>query len=361
MNPAPDAVALTRSLVRIPSTSSSAGQQDIFDLVGAQLAAAGLTIRADPAAPRRYLLAYTRQAAPLLLFVCHVDTVPAGDTARWTHHPLSGEVVSQRIIGRGASDMKGGLAAAVTALLNTVRGDVSCGLLLTADEEIGCAGARAAAGALSALPVGAVIIPESTANDVLLAHRGALWLRLTARGLAAHGGTPERGRNALLELAAALVDIDTRLPRRYHRELGTSTVNAGTMNAGTTINIVPDLADASLDIRYVEADEPDAVHAWLAAEHPGIEVAVQQQLPPVLSRADDPWIRTLPTVPAAHPVAPYFTDASALGEALPGRPIVIWGPGGPEQAHAVNESVDTRSVRRAVELYGQALSAWPPG
>jgi succinyl-diaminopimelate desuccinylase len=355
---APDAVTLTRSLVRIPSASSSAGQQDIFDLVGTQLAAAGFTIRADRAAPRRYLLAHTQQAVPMLLFVCHVDTVPAGDTARWTHDPLSGEVVNGRIIGRGASDMKGGLAAAVTALVNTVRDHVSCGLLLTADEEIGCLGARAAAGALSVLPVGAVIIPESAANDVLLGHRGALWLRLTARGLAAHGGTPERGRNALLELAAALVDIDIRLPRRYSRELGTTTVNVGTMAAGTTINIVPDLADASLDIRYVEADEPAALHAWLAAEHPGIDVGVQQQLSPVLSRADNPWIAALPTVPAVHPVAPYFTDASALGEALPGRPIVIWGPGEPEQAHAINESVDTGCVQRAVKLYGQALGAW---
>ncbi|MGH3259371.1 MAG: M20 family metallopeptidase [Streptosporangiaceae bacterium] len=344
--------------MRVPSASSTTGQQDIFDLAGSQLATAGFTIRADPAAPRRYLLAHTPQPGPMLLFVCHVDTVPAVGTARWTHDPLSGELVNGRIVGRGSSDMKSGLAAAVTALVNAQRDHVSCGMLLTADEEIGCQGARAAAEALRTVPVGAVIIPESTSNEVTLGHRGALWLRLTARGRAAHGSTPELGRNALLELAATLLDIDACLPRRQHKALGTTTVNVGTMTAGSTVNIVPDLADASLDIRYIDADEPAAIQTWLATEHPRIEARVQAQLPPVLSRADDSWIRTLPAATAAHPAAPYFTDASALAEVLPGRPIVIWGPGQPEQAHAVNESVDSRYIQCAVQYYGRALAAW---
>ena len=361
MSKPPDAVDLTQRLVRVPSTSSTSGQQHIFDLVGSQLATAGFTIRADPAAPRRYLLAHTSQPEPMLLFACHVDTVPAGDATRWTLGPLSGELVDGRIVGRGSSDMKSGLAAAVTALANAQRNQISCGLLLTADEEIGCRGARAAVEALRAVPVGAVIVPESTSNDVLLGHRGAVWLRLTARGRAAHGGTPELGRNALLELAATLLDIDSRLPRRQHKTLGTTTVNVGTMTSGTTVNIVPDLADASLDIRYVDADEPAAIHTWLAAEHPRTEARVQEQLSPVLSRANDPWISTLPAAASGHSVAPYFTDASALAEVLPGRPIVIWGPGQPEQAHTVNESVDSQYIQRAVQLYGQALGAWQVG
>ena len=225
-----------------------------------------------------------------------------GDTARWTHHPLSGEVVSQRIIGRGASDMKGGLAAAVTALLNTVRGDVSCGLLLTADEEIGCAGARAAAGALSALPVGAVIIPESTANDVLLAHRGALWLRLTARGLAAHGGTPERGRNAL---------PGTRRGASRHRP---------GCPAATTGNWEPARSTPARSTRARRSisSPTSPMPAWTSAtSRPMNQMPFTRgwppnilgskspctAAPPVLSRADDPWIRTLPTVRDADPAA----------------------------------------------------------
>lgn len=353
----PDPVSLTRDLVQIASPSSGSGQQDVFDLVAAELTAAGFTVRADHAAPRRYLLATTLHSQPMFLFACHADTVPAGDSRQWTHDPLGGDLTAGRITGRGASDMKGGLAAAVTALAKAAAGNVSCGLLLTADEEIGCLGARAASRALAAASIGAVIVPESTANEVRLSHRGALWLRLTAQGRAAHGSTPELGRNALLDLAAALIDIDARLPRRDHSELGTTTVNIGTMTAGTSVNIVPDFAEATIDVRYVDADEPTAIHAWLAAEHPGIGITVQRQLLPVLGPTGDPWIRRLPAPLSARPV-PYFTDAAEIVKVLGHRPVVIWGPGQPELAHSVNESVAAESVQDAVGMYSRALDAW---
>jgi succinyl-diaminopimelate desuccinylase len=294
----------------------------------------------------------------MLLFACHADTVPVGDGAQWARDPLGGDLVRGRITGRGASDMKGGLAAAVTALKTAAAGNVSCGLLLTADEEIGCLGARAAVQALKAESIGAVIIPESTGNDVRLGHRGALWLRLTARGRAAHGSTPELGRNALLDLAAALTDLDARLPRRHREELGTTTVNIATMTAGTSVNIVPDRAEATVDVRYVDGDEPTAIGGWLAAEHPRIGVSVLRRLRPVLSPSDDPWIRALPAELSACP-APYFTDAAELVAVLARRPVVIWGPGQPELAHAVDESVGVEDVQRAAGMYGRVLTAWP--
>ena len=359
-----DPVELTSNLVRLASVSLSTGQQDVFDLVAAEMGAAGFDITEDAAIPRRYLLTTSPHPGPVLLFACHADTVPGGNTKQWTRHPFSGEVDDERIHGRGASDMKGGLAAAVTALATAAAypGSVSCGLLLTADEEIGCLGAAAAvaAGALANVPLGAVIIPESTANEIRLGHRGALWLSLTAHGQAAHGSMPELGRNALLTLARALTDIDARLPRPGSDHLGTTSVNVATMSAGQATNIVPDLASASIDIRYVESGQPDSIRAWLAREHPGIVLTTNRQLSPILADGDDPWIRTLPARLTGHP-APYFTDASALLPALAGTPLVIWGPGQPERAHAINEYVEARNVRRAAHLYGQVLDAWRRG
>lgn len=184
-----------------------------------------------------------------------MDTVPEGDPARWSRDPLDGGIVADRIVGRGASHMKGGLAACVTALAAAARNRVPCGLLLTTDEETGCHGARAAADVLRPIAVGAVVVPESTDNNVLLGHRGALWIRLTVRGVAAYGSTPYPGRNALIPVAAAALDAETNLPVRRHPVLGATTVNVGTMSAGVAPNIVPDRAEAGFDVRYVDAAE----------------------------------------------------------------------------------------------------------
>jgi succinyl-diaminopimelate desuccinylase len=296
----------------------------------------------------------------MLLFACHADTVPFGDPTTWTHDPLSGAITDGRLFGRGSSDMKGGLAAALTAVIGAAGQGIPCAILITADEEIGCLGARAAVTALSGLDIGAVVIPESTDNDVLLGHRGALWIRLTARGTAAHSSTPHLGRSALLPLAACVLDVDTRLPRRNHPMLGETSVNIGTMTAGTATNIVPDHATATLDIRFPHPDDPATALDWIARAHPLIDATVETRLPAVLTSPDDPWVQSLPAACAAQPTCAYFTDAAILTRALPTVPIIIWGPGDPTQPHTGNESVHTARITEACSLYHHTLMNWPP-
>jgi succinyl-diaminopimelate desuccinylase len=354
-----DAVAMTQRLVRIESQSTQPGQQDVLDLVQAQLSGSGLAILSDGNRPRRYLFACTEShASPVLLFACHADTVPLGAPNEWTHDPLSGELVDGRVYGRGTSDMKSGLAACLAALVAPGRDDVPRALLLTTDEETGCLGARAASDALRAVDVGAVVIPEPTNNAVLIGHRGALWLRLRARGLAAHGSTPHLGRNALLSLASAVLDIEAHLPRREHPVLGVTTVNVGRFSAGVAVNVVPDLAEAQLDIRYVEPGEVADVRQWLGDRHPTIESHVDVELPPVMTDPADPWVGSLSAARESVLVAPYFTDGSVLTGILPRVPIVICGPGRPDQAHCVDEHVEAAQIERAVTCYLATLDGW---
>lgn len=357
------AVLLAQELVRIDTTSTTTGQRAAFSLVAHLLAASGYDVQVDSAASASgyplHLTAAPPTAAnePLLLFACHVDTVPTGDPHLWGRPPLSGELGGGRLHGRGASDMKAGLGAALAVL--AAHPDRNSALLLTADEEIGCLGAAAAGEKLSRLPVAAVVVPEPTDNRVLLGHRGALWLQLTARGTAAHGSTPSLGRNALLDLARALPDVEARLPRATDAVLGATTVNVATMAAGTAPNVVPDHAQAQIDVRYVHPEERQAILGWLKEQHPRLDVTVITDIPPVRTDPGDPWVRSLP-VPAEQAAAPYFTDAALLGLLFPAVPVVIWGPGHVDQAHVRDEYATVDNIHRAAAWYGDTTRAWSP-
>src|SRR5918998_1398967 len=152
-------------------------------------------------------------------------------------------------------------------------------LLLTSDEEIGSQGAAAAAAAVAELPVGAVVVPEATGNQVVLGHKGALWLAVRTAGRAAHGSTPERGHNAVLDLAALLGRAGGQLPLRTDPFLGTETWNPGVVAGGTVPNVVPDRAEVLVDQRTVA--DGDALLRWWREQPEGADVAVRVGLPPV--------------------------------------------------------------------------------
>lgn len=290
----------------------------------------------------------------VLLFACHVDTVPAGDAALWTHPPLSAAVEAGVLHGRGSSDMKSGLAASMIAVLEAIDAGAPVALVVTTGEEAGCLGAPAAAHLLEGLEVGAVVIPESTDNQVALGHRGAYWLTVATAGVAAHGSTPERGRNAVLALASVLGTLDD-LPLRDHPQLGAESVNVGVFSGGDVHNIVPAHAQAAIDHRVTDPDV-SALHTWWSARVD--DVRVDLELDPVWSAAEDRWIRSLPAEIAPDPVR-YFTDASILVRHLPpDTPIVIWGPGDPTTVHSVDEHVSIAAVERSLDLFRSAIGGW---
>ena len=157
-----------------------------------------------------------------ICFAGHMDTVPLG-IRRWEKDPFSGEVEDDRIYGRGASDMKGGLAAMVIAALRlSKRSKRKAGmtLVLTAGEETGCQGAYHLARLDNVLSeAGTVIVGEPTANYPLVGHKGALWLEIRTSGVTAHGSMPEQGDNAIYK--AALKGESAREPLgEWHRKSG---------------------------------------------------------------------------------------------------------------------------------------------
>ena len=354
-----DALSLLRELVGRTTVSGDAGpQRDALGLVTEVLLADAphleVTTGPEPDQPWTLLRTPTDPARPQLLLACHVDTVPVPDPGSWQRDPFGADLDGGRVWGRGASDMKAGLVAAAAALA-AADPQTPVALLLTSDEEIGSKGAAAAAIALAEQRIGAVIVPEATGNEVVLGHRGALWLAVRTAGRAAHGSTPERGHNAVLDLVALLGRAGGALPLRTDPFLGTETWNPGVVAGGTVPNVVPDRAEVLVDMRTVADAAP--LLTWWRDQPEVAEVDVRVDLPPVGTPADDPWVTTLPA-PVRPAPATYFTDASVLAPVASGAPIVVWGPGTPAVMHAVDEYVELAELEQAVEAFTAVAEHW---
>jgi succinyl-diaminopimelate desuccinylase len=354
-----DAVPLLRELVGRTTVSGEAGPQRdalgfVTEVLREQAPHLEVITGPDPDQPWTLLRTPTDPGRPQLVLACHVDTVPVPDAGSWQRDPFGADLDGGRVWGRGASDMKAGLAAAAAAVA-AADPQTPVALLLTSDEEIGSKGAAAAAAALAAQRVGAVIVPEATGNQVVLGHRGALWLAVRTAGRAAHGSTPERGHNAVLDLVALLGRAGGQLPLRTDPFLGTETWNPGVVAGGTVPNVVPDRAEVLVDMRTVGDAGP--LLGWWRAQPEVAEVDVRVDLPPVGTPADDPWVAGLPAAVLPAP-ATYFTDASVLAPAVRGAPIVVWGPGTPAVMHARDEYVEVAELEQAVAAFGEVVARW---
>jgi succinyl-diaminopimelate desuccinylase len=358
-------IALLRDLVAIDSTSGTAGEGAVLSRVASEFdgveEARVAFARGVDGEPTALLVSPTTVASDgrLLVFASHADVVPVTDATAWSHDPFGSVVVGDRLYGRGSSDMKSGLAASVVAVRDLLRSGAPVALAVSTGEEVGCLGAPAVVDLLAGHRVGAVVVPESTDGRVVLGHRGALWLTVRTSGVAAHGSTPERGHNAILDLVAVLGRLDD-LPLRAHADLGRETVNVGVVSGGSVPNIVPDACEARIDLRVVRDDVDDLVGWW--RDQPEVtDVRVDLDLAAVWTPRDHPWLAGL-GAPVSEAPASYFTDASVLVRSLDdGVPVVVWGPGDPTVVHTVDESVSIDAVVRAVPQYRHAGERWAAG
>ncbi|BDG59283.1 M20 family metallopeptidase [Caldinitratiruptor microaerophilus] len=382
-----DVVALCQDLIRIRTVNPPGDEGPAAEYVARRLREAGLEVEVLGHGPgRASVIGRLRGSggAPALLLSGHLDTVPVGDQP-WSRDPFAGEVADGRIWGRGAADMKGGVAAmlaAVEAVAAACRsedpGGGPGGLRLqgdllfaaTAGEEVDSLGAAAAARRLAGTPVQAIVIGEPSGNDVYIAEKGALWLELVTHGRTAHGSSPELGRNAVMMMVTLLAELDRlEIPHTPHPLLGTLSRSVGTVAGGVKTNVVPDRCVATVDMRTVPGQDHGAIVravegliADLARRHPGFraEVRVVNDRRPVVTDPAHPAVQAfLDAAGAVRGRRPeptgvrYYTDATELVPVL-GAPMIICGPGDPRLAHQPDESVEVDRLVEAARIYALA-------
>jgi succinyl-diaminopimelate desuccinylase len=366
-----DPVELTRQLIRIDTVNPTAPEAPASEHLARLLEEGGFAVSRHEFAPGRTSLVarHGAGAGPPLCFAGHIDTVPLG-SARWTRDPFGAEIADGKLYGRGASDMKSGVAAIVCAALDVAAAEprAELAVVVVAGEETGCEGSAhlaRTAGALS--PAGALVVAEPTGNRPLVGHKGALWLEVRTRGVTAHGSMPEKGVNAVYAAARAIARLEGfRFDVASDPLLGRPTLNVGTIRGGLNVNSVPDEAVFTIDVRTTPALTNDAARDALARLL-GAEAEIGTLVDVASLRADpaDPWVREVYAVAAAHldappepESAPYFTDASMLTPAFGGVPTVILGPGELGLAHQTDEWCLVSRIRDATEIYRELARRW---
>lgn len=364
---------MARKLIAMNTVNPPGTERACAEYIGRMLEDAGFTVAYYQFDTDRVSLV-ARLAGngntPPLCLSGHLDTVPLG-TAPWRRDPFRGEIEGDRIYGRGASDMKGGVAAMLLAALRMSRlPALKSGLTLvfTAGEETGCQGAMHLAGLKTVLgTAGAMIVGEPTSNYPMIGHKGALRLEVWTKGVSAHGSMPEQGDNAIHKAADAVMrlkDLDFGVPP--HPLLGGPTLNIGTISGGMSINSVPDQASLGVDIRLVPGQKAEDVLELVRSALSGeVQIMVMEQAGSIATDHAHPFVQSvyedMEALLSKRPqpaTAPYFTDASVLTPAFGHPPTLIMGPGELTMAHKTDEFCQVSKIEEALEAYTIIARRW---
>ena len=357
------------ALVRLPSVNpsldaTSRGEGALAAFVAGFLRDAGFQVREEPVLPGRpnvvATLGQPSAARPALLLECHLDTVPLGGMA----DGFAPTVRDGALYGRGACDVKGGLAAMMLALARHAGAARPLVFWGAVDEEHDFSGVRALAG--RGLAAAGAVVAEPTGLVPVVAHQGNLRLEVVARGRAAHTARPDLGDNAILH-AARLVDrlhegFAARFAGVGHPLSGPARWSATQIATDNPVNVIPDRCRLGVDVRLPPGLDGQAVLDWL--ERALADAGVPAEARPL--RPADPALDTDPGAavalwaleasgavlgqPVAPAGAPYSTDASKI-TALTGVPAIVLGPGDIAFAHTARERIALAEVAAAVEVY----------
>jgi len=381
-----DVIELTSQLVQIPSLNPmgrpvtgpeyfEAGVTDFLQGLAERL---GLSWERHVAMPGRDniligLRPHPAAHRPLVLFEVHQDTVPVDGMSI---DPYAAEVRDGRIYGRGACDVKGGMAAMWCALaqLSSLPAAQQPNLVLacTVNEENGFDGVRHLCqhwqrqdSQILARRPDLAIVAEPTELDVVVTHKGTVRWRCHTRGRAAHSSNPAAGQNAIYRMHAVLAALEqyaqSGLPAGQPQPLlGHPTLSVGTISGGISVNTVPDLCTVEIDRRLLPGESPlaawDHVRNYVASR---VDVTHEHEEPylrsPGLPATDNqPLAAALSLAAKRHGAAgeligvPFGTDAGVLAAAS--VPSVVFGPGSIEQAHTRDEWISLDSLPRAVSI-----------
>lgn len=410
----PDVVHLLAELVRIPSVNPMGRplQGDIYyeHRLSAFLEALfrqwGLPVERHPVAPGRDNVVTCVEGDPpplrggrIVMFEAHQDTVPVDGM---TIEPFNPRIEAGRLYGRGACDIKGGLAAMLAAVARLAEekppGRPTVVLACTVNEEHGFTGAAHWAATYAGTPPDsghgpepvppggrtallprvpdAAIVAEPTELDVVVAHKGAVRWRATTHGRATHSSQPHLGRNAIYRMAEVLRCLEGyaehEVPQlAQHPLCGRPTLSVGLIQGGLSVNTVPDWCTIEIDRRVLPVEDPRQ-----ALEH--CLTYLRQELSDDFPLTHEPpFMLTRGLADGANTAlaerlgglarrragrgttigVPYGTDAPHF--AATGCPTVVFGPGSIDQAHTADEWIDLWQLQAAAEiLYELVAEPW---
>ena len=366
------AIDLTQDLIRYETINPPGNEAPCARHLGRILEGAGFQTRYfEMGENRENLIAHLGghgEQRPIC-FTGHTDVVPLG-ALPWSVPPFAAEIADGKIFGRGSTDMKGGVAAFVSAavkLAPRLRETPGIVLVITAGEERGCEGSNFLVREGVLPKAGAMVVAEPTSNRLLAGHKGVLWLEALAKGVTAHGSMPSEGVNAVYKAARAALALEHfDFAADGHAVLGHPTLNIGWFRGGLNINSVPDEARFGVDVRLVPGvDRSQLLQRFTDATSGEVAFEVMGTSDPVWTDPSDAWIaevaaiaQSVTGVAPAIGGAPYFTDAAALKPGMGNPPTIILGPGEPAMAHQTDEFCSIQKIEQSEAIYSQTIARW---
>ncbi len=312
---------------------------------------------------------------PRLVYICHMDTVTLGDGWDAGIAPLGAVVRDGKLYGRGACDMKGGLACAIAALVHTLERVASDGalprrgfsLICSVDEEDFMRGSEAA---IDAGWVGSrewVLDTEPTDGQIQVSHKGRTWFEIEMAGVTAHASQPWKGADAV----AAMAEVVCSLRRTFatlplHEELGPSTITFGQIEGGYRPYVVPDHAKVWVDMRLTPPTDTAAATRMVEQAIVAAEAAVPGCHGSYTATGDRPAIERDPASPllaalkraaddvtGADTTVGFFTgytDTAVIAGKTGNRNCMSYGPGSLALAHKPNEYVPHADINRCQQV-----------
>lgn len=365
-----EALELLRSLIKTNTVNPPGNEKELAVNLAALLNSEGIEAKTVEVLPGRDNLIVKMAGEnhdKLLAATGHLDTVPPGGV-KWEHDPFEAEVIDGKLYGRGSSDMKAGDAAFLYAMIKlkragiTPRQDVI--FIGTVSEENGSLGAKAFLEAGGMEKVDALLVCEPSSNELDVAHKGAVWVKIKFYGKTAHGSMPELGINAVSRAAKFIAAIDAqKFTVKPDDILGMPSCSVNICQGGVTTNVVPDYCEVNLDFRTIPGqtsqDIREFVEKALAEAAKGdkdfkAELEILSDLPAVRCPEGASILTALDKAAGRQHVrrgVRFYTDASTLVGNYPEKQVVVYGPGLSELAHQPNEYCEVEQFERFTETY----------
>ena len=319
-----------------------------------------------------------KKSDKVVLLNGHYDVVPPGDRSKWEHDPFSGKIFEDKVYGRGATDMKGGLAV-IMQVFKEIADKVPYNLIFTAvpDEETG--GEKGTKYLAEKYNPTLVLISEPSSSDSInIGEKGLLQIKLVSRGKVAHGSLPSLGENAIMKLVRDLVslekikDVEIKIPDELKEALIAKvpeiakndairiSFNPGVIKGGVKVNVVPDYAEAEVDMRIppgIKSDEALQIVKSLVYFSSVVPLDISE--PNYTSPNNIFVVKLEETIKRVLNITPtkYIITGATDGRYFryKGIPVIVYGPGEIGLAHAYNEYVTLKELRNSYMVIKEFL------
>ena len=371
-------IKILQDLIQINSVNGN--ELEVAEYLHKLFAKSNLEAKIDDFGNKRAnLVLDVGQGEKVLGLTGHMDTVALGNEDKWSYLPLEAKIDGDRLYGRGAADMKSGLAALAIAIielsdLEKISGHIR--FIATAGEEYGTPGANRLRDLGVAKDLDALVVGEATNGDIIYAHSGSFNYRIVSRGKSVHSSTPELGNNALdalVDFAAIERTLFDDVPRDPY--LGELKHSVTILNVGEQVNTIPDEGELYGNIRPTSAFNNKQIIERLKSavdevnDKNGAKLTFEliHDWYPVVSNPEDDFVQTALTV-SQEVFSNYVegkqpelitmngaTDASVFVKDNTNLPVIILGPGESNVSHQIDEYTTISSYLALVEIYKQII------